>query len=417
VPNWRDKSQDASGGEKFSNRGKQFSHFTKSTGAAGESSGRNCWICGSSQHLSSFHKNSGSGRTNRVRVVEDVDTSDVVEISNMFDESADNERLEIKRVSLNVVNKHAPVLSNNICNVSRSVNDAIENVPTSVDLFVNNKLITGVYDSGAQISVLARCCLTDDFDLSQSGQTQLCGAFGQRVTARLINLPCRLNSKCLNSSDENVLLTIAVTDKLEQDQMLISADDYKVLQEHEFNCKSIPQVRVVNGSKLLLNSELPVPHNETIVFNKDFCLTTQNPVCDNMSISDCNMDPIGVRIDNVHVIKDGVSNKCELMDAQKSDQTLDKIRNDALNPNSQYFFRDGILYRRAKINDLLIDQLIVPKDKRVIIIEKAHDSVFGGHFASRKTLQKISHVFWWPGIKKHVQSYVNSCLECSVVAE
>jgi Integrase zinc binding domain/Integrase core domain len=127
--------------------------------------------------------------------------------------------------------------------------------------------------------------------------------------------------------------------------------------------------------------------------------------CNNVIVGDDSILTNAISDDASECIK-------QLAPAQKSDETLEKIVSDSYKPNSQYFLRNDILNRRATINDLLIEQLIVPVDKRMQVIEKAHDPLLAGHYAARKILQKISQIFWWPNMKRQIQAYVNSCIEC-----
>jgi hypothetical protein len=88
------------------------------------------------------------------------------------------------------------------------------------------------------------------------------------VNASLINLPCRLkssNSQLVQDIDaqHSVILTVAVTDKLTHDDMLNSAGDYKVLQEHSKVC--MPVVRAINGSNLLIDPQITQPCREAIM--------------------------------------------------------------------------------------------------------------------------------------------------------
>lgn len=45
----------------------------------------------------------------------------------------------------------------------------------------------------------------------------------------------------------------------------------------------------------------------------------------------------------------------------------------------------------------------------------SHDLVFGaGHYAFRKTLQRIQTSFWWPSMRADVGKYTSSCKECQL---
>ena len=42
-----------------------------------------------------------------------------------------------------------------------------------------------------------------------------------------------------------------------------------------------------------------------------------------------------------------------------------------------------------------------------------HDnSLIGGHFAIKRTLDKIQQQYWWPTMKKSVNDHIKSCIVC-----
>ena len=45
-------------------------------------------------------------------------------------------------------------------------------------------------------------------------------------------------------------------------------------------------------------------------------------------------------------------------------------------------------------------------------MEVAHDSILGGHLGGKKTLDRITSNFHWPGVAGDVQRYVQSCDIC-----
>lgn len=53
----------------------------------------------------------------------------------------------------------------------------------------------------------------------------------------------------------------------------------------------------------------------------------------------------------------------------------------------------------------------IPIDKKEII-QLAHDSLFGGHYAYDKTLQKIRKQHEWPNITRDVKTYIENCETC-----
>ena len=64
---------------------------------------------------------------------------------------------------------------------------------------------------------------------------------------------------------------------------------------------------------------------------------------------------------------------------------------------------DGIMYKEEKV--------YVPKDDklRTEIIRLYHDMPVGGHGGQWKTVELVTHNFWWPGVTKEVKQYIEEC--------
>ena len=57
-------------------------------------------------------------------------------------------------------------------------------------------------------------------------------------------------------------------------------------------------------------------------------------------------------------------------------------------------------------------QIIVPRDLRKTVLQHCHDSIVGGHFGMRKTLEKVRQKYYWAGLYAYVEQYVQSCDIC-----
>lgn len=58
-------------------------------------------------------------------------------------------------------------------------------------------------------------------------------------------------------------------------------------------------------------------------------------------------------------------------------------------------------------------QRYVPKEMRMEVLRACHDNILAGHFGVRKTQHLVQREFWWPGWRKDVKLYVESCHTCS----
>lgn len=56
--------------------------------------------------------------------------------------------------------------------------------------------------------------------------------------------------------------------------------------------------------------------------------------------------------------------------------------------------------------------IVVPKDLQVPLLEETHGGKFAGHFAERKTHDRLRRYYWWRGMRADVRRYCRGCLPC-----
>lgn len=76
------------------------------------------------------------------------------------------------------------------------------------------------------------------------------------------------------------------------------------------------------------------------------------------------------------------------------------------NAHQKFILNKGRLYYK--------ERLVVPKDSSKIPLNlmEFHDSVGGGHSWYFRTYKRISGLFFWEGMKKKIQQYVQGCEGC-----
>ena len=57
-------------------------------------------------------------------------------------------------------------------------------------------------------------------------------------------------------------------------------------------------------------------------------------------------------------------------------------------------------------------QLVVPVKKRQEFIRQYHNSLFAGHLGITRTVFRLQHRVYWPGLRGDVQTYIQSCTTC-----
>jgi len=97
-----------------------------------------------------------------------------------------------------------------------------------------------------------------------------------------------------------------------------------------------------------------------------------------------------------------------LIAEQKADPTLASCWRQADAGKGDFLAHKGLLYHRDQVEGESVWQLCVPQFRRASLLRLAHESVFGGHLAERKTRERIRLSFYWPELRKSVlQQYAN----------
>ena len=176
-------------------------------------------------------------------------------------------------------------------------------------------------DSGTGISVLHERCLPKDY-ADPVGKVMLKGAFGHRVSAKLVTIPIRIH-------DENVqidsVIYCAVTPTLDAGcDCLLTPKDHKLLQEK--NLKLSEDVKDVRKEMNNINRTLSITEVQT----------TTIPNEENTSI----VDPTIETSQNI----------ANLRKEQQEDETLKEAIESLKFKNTQYYVRrlDGLLFHVEK---------------------------------------------------------------------
>ena len=116
----------------------------------------------------------------------------------------------------------------------------------------------------------------------------------------------------------------------------------------------------------------------------------------------------------------------ELKEAQKKDTTLtnqwEKAKQNAefkAKGEGTYKFKviDEVLYRifQNKLHGE-VKQIVVPEIYRKQVMKLAHESIVGGHLGAKKTVDRITINFLWPGVIADVTRFCRSCDICQKTA-
>ena len=63
---------------------------------------------------------------------------------------------------------------------------------------------------------------------------------------------------------------------------------------------------------------------------------------------------------------------------------------------SEFCVVNGLLYKKHRMLDQVIYQVVLPKERRIKVMSLAHEEPFGGHLREEKTRERIKLSFVWP---------------------
>ena len=101
-----------------------------------------------------------------------------------------------------------------------------------------------------------------------------------------------------------------------------------------------------------------------------------------------------------------------LSNEQAIDGSLDPCFKAARAGKRDFFIRNALLYHNDQVLGLKVQQLCLPVDRRVRVMELAHQN----HFCYKKSKEIIRLSFWWPNLAKDVELYCTSCEQCQLRA-
>ena len=125
---------------------------------------------------------------------------------------------------------------------------------------------------------------------------------------------------------------------------------------------------------------------------------------------------------NVTAEIDAATTRADVIRMQKADKSLTTVWNtinttptvDDIQPGENRIVIKGeLLHRILKSRDGRVkSQLVLPKEMRVKALRLAHEGVMSGHQGINKTTDRLTRVFWFPGIGAEVIRYCRSCDIC-----
>jgi hypothetical protein len=264
----------------------------------------------------------------------------------------------------------------------------------SVNIHGISGIHTALHDNGSEINLINREFVEQLPQLSTIGRIKIKGVVGPAVETDLTLLdvsPSASESDCINIAPP-LREVFAICDGLNEN-IILTADTVQRLATLR-NYESLVATTVIHdGSK-----------------------TNDDVICE----TNDRIDDVTIDIDSETEKHDETdltsADTITLMEEQRADPALAKYFDMVRNGNKQFFIRDGILYHRGKVNGNKVDQLCLPLKRVETVLKIAHDLPYSGHQAIRRTNDRISMSFYFPGQLQRVKDYCNSCNICQLRA-
>ena len=104
------------------------------------------------------------------------------------------------------------------------------------------------------------------------------------------------------------------------------------------------------------------------------------------------------------------SNHSELVKDQRANSSLQRLLDQAKDPDSEFVIENEVLQRKTRDNHgNPYTQIVLPENRRAQVTHIAHASPIGGHHGWKRTKYRILRNFFWPGISNEVRMKCRSC--------
>ena len=210
-----------------------------------------------------------------------------------------------------------------------------------------NSMIEARIDTGADVSVVKSDLISPELleECESVDEILVRGAFGQQVYCSLVRLPFRIFNS--GNSDQITNILCAVTDKLDDEEMLLSGHDYAVLLD---NCRKDRSVLIPEDDyssvlpflETILEEDEFVDEDEDVVDLSSLYRTDVNNEVEQSfiinqvdSIVEVKHDVVDVNDELVKIQSD--QDKSEFASIQRNDETLSNCFKEAEKVGGQFF--------------------------------------------------------------------------------
>ncbi|XP_064462156.1 uncharacterized protein LOC135372478 [Ornithodoros turicata] len=268
-----------------------------------------------------------------------------------------------------------------------------ENQNRHVNIGSGSSEFVALVDSGADITVIRRS-VVPHLGGNAGTLTKLRDAFGHVVHAELREVPLHLVESFEGSGIPELILVCAVTDELAPNlDALLTPEDYEQLKLVRTNAEQLEAQFDDNECRVETALEFEEENIDALVASVGI---TESRDADNEDHAE------------------GMDTYRSFRREQLADESLKEAWEQAKQGTHGMITTDGMLFHKDHVSQRMCTQLVLPKARRKTVLEIAHDAPVGGHFAQRKTIQRIKNSFYWPGMDRDIKQYCQSCHSCQI---
>ena len=82
--------------------------------------------------------------------------------------------------------------------------------------------------------------------------------------------------------------------------------------------------------------------------------------------------------------------------------------------DSNYYMEGDILYKRGTGREINQNKLVIPEGMKEEILNAYHNNIMVGHLGRKKTVKRIAQRYYWPGMRKDIYEWINTCMDCQM---
>jgi len=270
-----------------------------------------------------------------------------------------------------------------------------------LDVMVNGERCVSLVDSGAEIKVLSEG-LAHKLQVDTCGHINVRSIFSDSMRVPLVNVTLK---RCYDMHCDNVAEEVQVVCAVAplRDMTYDAVFPVDVIADLE----RLPEMNVMR----VKDNNSAVVDNE---FNGIACEMSEVKADGDHSddvADDCDSDVMNT--DQIMMCEIECGND-ELLDAQMDDVSLNACWEMAKLNKSNFVIDHGLLYHTDQVEGQKVCKLCVPKLKRDVEMQMAHDSIFIGHLAETKTRERIRLSFFGPKMRQNIKQFVKTCQDCQL---